>query len=110
MVRPKLQSPLTLQRKRLIELCQSLNFGKIEDLPVREGQPHFDSQTRVIKEVKFCAENGPRGDFANPRFLHKPQIEDLLRQLDELQDAHIDILEIKHGLPFKMEIQASLLS
>jgi hypothetical protein len=81
---------------------QELNFARIENLRVRDGEPVFDPAPRVIREVKFGAENAPRLELAKVNFLLKAQLIDLFHHLDELGNATIELLEIKHGLPFRM--------
>ena len=54
------KASLSPPRRRLIELMQQINFGRIESLLVRNGEPAFDPAPVVIREVKFGGDNGPR--------------------------------------------------
>jgi hypothetical protein len=97
------QSGLSEARRRLVRLMQRLLFGRVEGLVVRRGEPVFDPPPpTVIREHKFGGENGshPKADSAD--FLLKDQVVDLFRQLDAIGDGRIAVLEIKHGLPFRM--------
>jgi len=96
---------LSACRARLLELMQKLNFGRIENLVVRDGQPVLSPPPRVIREIKFGGENGPRPEATIEDFALKAQVVGLLRYLDELQDGVIGVLEIKHGLPFRMAVE-----
>jgi hypothetical protein len=96
------KADLSPARRRLLERMQRLNFGRIERLRVRGGQPVFDPAPAVVREVKFGGENGPRPELARRDFLIKAQLADFFRQLDDLGDGVIDLLEVKHGLPFRM--------
>ncbi len=89
------------QRQRLIELMQRVNFGRLEGLVVRNGDPLFDPPPRVIREIKFGGENGPRPELESEDFVLKAQVVDLLAQLDRLHNGTIDAIEVKHGLPFR---------
>ena len=89
-------------RARLVQLCQQLNFGRIEHLGVCGGEPVFEPPPRVVREVKFGGENGPRPELSWQDFPLKSQVIELLTCLDELSDGTIEVLEIKHGLPFRM--------
>jgi len=89
-------------RQRLVELMQAINFGRIEGLAVLDGDPVLDPPPRVIREVKFGGENGPRPELDAGNFLLKSQVVELFRHFDELGNGTIDVLEIKHGLPFRM--------
>lgn len=68
----------------------------------RAHQPVFDPPPTMIREHKFAAENGPRPELASTDFLLKRQIAELFAFFDERQNGVIDVLEIKHGLPFRM--------
>ena len=96
------KSELPEPRRRLVELMQSLNFGRIEFLPVRDGQPMLDPPPRIVREYKLGAENGPRAELATGNFLLKGQVIDLFRHLAELGTATVEVLEVKNGLPFRM--------
>jgi hypothetical protein len=81
---------------------QDINFGRIENLLIRNGQPTLDSRPRVVREIKLGGENGPRPELGAQDFLLKSQVLEMLAYFDELQNGTIDVLEIKHGLPFRV--------
>ncbi|GIW56682.1 MAG: hypothetical protein KatS3mg082_3086 [Nitrospiraceae bacterium] len=89
-------------RKRLIELMQRINFGRIEGLVIEAGQPQLHPHPRVVREVKFGGENGPRPELGTNDFLLKSQVVELFQRFDQMRDGTIDVIEIKHGLPFRM--------
>ena len=93
---------LSARRMDLLELMQSMNFGRIEGLAVLDGDPVLDRPPRVIREVKFGADNGPRPELDVGNFLLKTQVLELFQHFDHLGDGTIEVLEIKHGLPFRM--------
>lgn len=101
----RLKGALSEPRKRLVELMQHINFGRVEGLVVRNQQPVLDPPPTVIREVKFGAENGPRPELHLDDFTLKSQVVELLDALDDLCDGVIDVLEVKHGLPFRMLIR-----
>jgi hypothetical protein len=96
------KSDLTHSRRRLVELMQSINFGRIEGLPIRGGEPVLDASPRVVREIKIGGENGPRSERAADNFLLKVQVIELLEHLTSLRNGTIEVLEIKHGLPFRL--------
>ena len=95
-------SPL---RKRLLDLMQGINFGRIEDLVVHDGEPVFDPPPRVVRQVKFCGENGPRLERSSTDFALKAQVVELFEQLDQLRNGTVESVEIKHGIPFQMNVE-----
>jgi hypothetical protein len=78
---------LSAARRRLVELMQRLNFGRIEGLAVADGDPVLDPPPHVVAEIKFGGENGPL---------------DLFEHMERLGIGKIEVLEVKHGLPFRM--------
>lgn len=102
---PRSKSDLSPNGSRLVELMQDINFGRIEGLVVEDGQPKFGPRLRVVREVKFGGENGPRPELGANDFLLKQQVIDLFPFFAELQNGVIECLEIKHGLPFRMAVE-----
>lgn len=93
---------LSARRASLLGLMQTINFGRIEGLAVLDGEPVLDPPPRVIREVKFGGDNGPRPELGTANFLLKTQVLELFQHFDRLGDGTIEVLEIKHGLPFRM--------
>lgn len=105
MILPHTKASLPPARRQLLERLQQINFGRVEGLVVRNQQPVLDPPPTVIREVKFGAENGPRPELHVDDFTLKSQVVELLDALDDLCDGVIDVLEVKHGLPFRMLIR-----
>ena len=99
---------LSRPRQQLLALFQLLNFGRIEGLRVVAGEPVLEPRPRIVSEVKFAAENGPRPETGARDFLLKSQLLELFANFDELQNATIDVLEVKHGLPFRMLVSRDI--
>ena len=99
------KSSLSEPQHRLVELMQRINFGRIEGLVVRAGAPVLDPRPRIIREIKFGGENGPRAESAKADFALKAQVRDLLAQLEALGDGVIPCIEIQRGLPFRMTLE-----
>jgi len=102
------KSSLSGPKKHLVELMQRLNFGRIEELIVRGGEPVLDPPPRFVREVKFCAENGPRPEAAKEDFALKAQVRELLDHMEAMGNGVIGHIEVKHGLPFRMILEESI--
>lgn len=105
MLLAKAKSELSAPRAVLIELMQRVNFGRIEDLTIRDGEPLPDPPPRVVRDVKLGGENGPRLESDLDDFALKSQVLDLFARFDSLGNGAIRCLEVKHGLPFRMEVE-----
>lgn len=98
------KASLSLPRARLIESMQKLGFGTIENLVVLDGEPVFNPPPQFIRNVKFGGENGPRPEASLDDFALKERVQDLLNQFESLRNATIRRLEVRYGLPFRMDV------
>ncbi|NQU19764.1 MAG: hypothetical protein HQ567_00665 [Candidatus Nealsonbacteria bacterium] len=103
----KLKSSLTEPHRRLVELMQQVNFGRIENLAVRSGRPVLDPPPRIVREVKFGGQNGARPEASSGNFALKAQVVELLQYIDAMRNGLIEVLEIKHGLPFRIIVEGA---
>jgi hypothetical protein len=96
------KASLSEPRRRLVELMQDLHFGRIEHLIVRAGDPVLEPPPRIVSDITCGGDNGPRPEREATDFPLKQQVRELFRQLDELDEGTIELLEVKHGLPFRL--------
>lgn len=94
-------------RQRLIELLQRINYGLIEGLQVENGDPVFNPPPRVVRDLKLGgnADNSPRPELGRGNFKLKACVIELFDLLDELGDGLIPLIEVKGGLPFRVQVQ-----
>ena len=102
---PVNKSDLSTDQAEFVELMQRLAFGFIERLVVRDGHPVVEAHTRVIRDIKLGASNGPRPELALPDFALKASVQELLDVLAANGNATVRCLEIKHGLPFRIQVE-----
>lgn len=100
------RSALSISRRRLVDLCSRIGFGHIERLLVLNGDPQFDAATLIVTERKLGAEATPTNRSAD--FTLKPTVVDLMHVLDLVGNGSIRCLEVRHGLPFRIEIEGVL--
>lgn len=94
------------QNRRLIRLMQRINFGRISGLHVHSGRPDFSRPYRTIQTVKLNGgENGPRPEADLADFELCREQTALLDALRHVRDgAHVTV-EVRHGVPFLVEIE-----
>jgi len=96
---------LSVNQQQLLELMQRINFGCIEGLTIKNGEPQFDPSPKVVRDIKLGAsENGPRRELTSGDFTLKAQVVDLFSQFESIGEATIKRLDVKHGLPFLMSV------
>jgi hypothetical protein len=96
---------LSNRQRRLVELLQIINFGRIEALHLRGGEPVFEPAPRVVQTLKMGSQNGPREEESLQDFWLKQPVVDLLQAIRDLGDGQILAIEVKHGLPFTVQIE-----
>ena len=105
MKQPIPKSVLSKSQSRLVEILQRLNYGRVEELHVRNGEPVFDPAPRIIQKLKMGGENGPRPEAALQDFLLKHQTIEMLQAIADLGEGKILAIECKNGLCFSLEIE-----
>jgi hypothetical protein len=99
------KSSLNDPQRRLVEMLQNLNWGRIENLCVRGGEPTYEPAPRIIQTVKMGGQNGPRPEADLDEFWLKQPVIDLFQTIADLHEGKILVIEVKHGLPFAVQIE-----
>jgi hypothetical protein len=85
---------------------QKMNYGRIERLLVRGGEPVFNPPPRIVRDVKLgSADNGARPELETADFALKKEHIELFENLRSLGDGTIESIEIKSGLPFRLTVE-----
>jgi len=101
-------SQLSAPERTLVRILQSINFGSIEMLVVRGGEPVFSPEPTVLVEVKLDAERAPRPERDIADFELRTEIIRLLAQIELLGDGSVERIEVRHGIPWRMVIERPL--
>ena len=99
---------LTPAQRRLQEIIQALEFGTIQAIVIRGGQPHYDPTPRIIQSIKLGSHPEPVR-HADGNGTLKKAFSDLLEHLSKLPDCKVDI-EVQHGLPFRLIVERPALN
>ena len=98
------KAALTPARRRLVELMQEVNFGRIERLEVRDWEPVLDPPPGVVRQVVFGKANGANLRRATDSFVLKRKVVELFEFFDREQTLLILELVIDNGLPVRMAV------
>jgi hypothetical protein len=91
---------LSQSRQMLVRLCQSTNFGSVQDLIVEAGEPIFAAPPSIVlQEVKLDSEDPARSEAAQPDFVLCAAFTRLIALLDRIGNGKISKIEIRAGLP-----------
>ena len=104
-MKPPRKSALSPPQAELVGLMQKLDFGIIEGLVIRDGLPVLKPRPSVVRDVKFGAGNGRRSEAGLTDFVLKANVQELMDTFASLGNATVRRLEVKHGLPFRMQVE-----
>jgi hypothetical protein len=99
------KSSLSPGRRRLLEAMQRLNFGRIEGLEIRNGEPVFHPSPRIVQDIKIGGENGSRPELSIDDFALKSAVIELFDHLSRIGDGTLESIEVKYGMPFKLVVE-----
>ena len=98
------KAALSPARKRLVELMQEVNYGRIERLQIRDGDPVFNPPPTVLRQYLFGKENGPNAYRGVDGFALKKKVAELFEIFDREPSLSIQELIIDNGLPVRMTV------
>ena len=102
--RPVSKSDLFATEQSFVVAMQQLQFGRYELIRIERGELVLDPWPTTVRHVKFCGTAG-QPDSAAEDFLLKQQVVALFEYVRAVDDGEIRCLEVRHGIPFSMEIE-----
>lgn len=101
-------SELSSPRRALVRLCQSIDYGQILDLQVRDREPRFNPAPTVLLDIKLDSETGERPEADLADFVLCDEVCRLLDRIDEMDAGRIPRIEVRAGIPRRVLIEARL--
>lgn len=106
MTADRAKGTLSPQRRDLVELMTDVRFGRVEGLVILDGEPVLSPPPRVLRDIRFGRDGGLHpmrgaGDFALRR-----ELVELFAYFDASPALEVEVLEVQHGLPFRMVVAA----
>jgi hypothetical protein len=102
--RPDLTGDLTPTEQRFLAAMRAVGFGRFEYVQIREGEIVLDPWPVAVRDVKFGAEAADERT-ARPDCQLKRQVAEFFEYARDVEAGEIRTLEIRHGLPFSMEVE-----
>ena len=102
------RTSLSPARQRFLALLTETDFGRIERLQIRGGEPLFTAQTRVIRTITFGRETDAKPDRPRGDWELKRSVVELFVHFDKIANGEIIYIDIKAGLPCFMAIEEPL--
>ena len=92
---------------RFVIAMQQIGFGSFESVLIEKGQLVLDPWPTTVRGVKFGSEDRSVPPTPTAEFELKRQVVELLEYVRAVDAGKIRCLEIRHGLPFSMEVELS---
>ncbi len=105
--RPISTRDLLPSERRFLAAMQQLGFGRFEFLQIRDGELVLDPWPTTVRDVKFGTSDPAAVKPFPEEFELKRQAVEFFEYVRSVEAGEIRTLEIKHGLPFSMEIELS---
>ena len=101
--------PVTIQdllpsEVAFVAAMQQLGFGRFEHLQIRGGELVLNPGPVTVRDVKFATPPNT-GKSAEPNSELRPQVAEFFAYVRDVDAGEIRELEVRHGLPFSMEIE-----
>ena len=101
-------SGLSVPRQALVRLCQSVDFGQILGLHIRDREPVFSPPPTVLRDIKLDADCGPRQEAELADFALREEVCRLLERIDQIENGRLDRIEVRAGIPRRVLIETKL--
>jgi hypothetical protein len=101
---PTCTSDLSPSERSFVAALQELGFGHLESIKVRRGELILDPWPTVVQVLKLGAAQAEPSNRPADFDLKKPLVE-FLEYIRGVEDGEVRRLEVRHGLPFSMEIE-----
>jgi len=95
---------LSPARRRLVEMMQEVNFGRIEGLYVRDGEPVLERTPNILRDIVFGKVNAHNPARGKDDFALKEQLVELFDLFDREQSVTVESLVVQNGLPVRMTV------
>jgi hypothetical protein len=89
-----------------VRLCQLVNFGEIQNINLQNGEPVFGSASRILVDLRLDDNEAPRRESTLPDFAVSREVRRLLTEFDRLENGLVTRIEIRAGLPRRIQFEA----
>ena len=104
MTRPASAQDLLPSEVAFVAAMQRLGFGRFEYLQIRGGELELNPWPVAVRDIKFAAAASCARSSDSTSDL-RPQIAEFFEYVRDVDAGEIRELQVRHGLPFSMEIE-----
>ena len=103
--RPKSTRDLSASERRFAEAMHHVGFGRCEFLRIERSELVLDPWPTTVRGVKFGSADTVTHQPPPVDFELKAQVAEFFEYVRSVDSGEIRCLEVRHGLPFSMEIE-----
>jgi hypothetical protein len=103
--RPQFTRDLSPSERRFIDAMNDLGFGRLESLRIEHGELVLDPWPTTVRGVKFGSVGATTRKLVPDDFQLKDQVAEFFEYVRSVDVGEIRCLELRHGLPFCMEVE-----
>ena len=97
---------LSPPRQHLVRLFQSINYGYLQDLEVRDREPILSGRRPIVfVDVRLDSEERPRDELALADFALCAEVYRLMCLLDQVENGKISKIEVRAGIPRRITME-----
>lgn len=101
-------SGLSAPRQALVRLCQSIDFGQILDLQIRNREPVLSPPPSVLLDIRLDDDTGERAESELPDFTLRDEVCRLLDRIGGMESGCVQRIEVRAGIPRRVLIEAKI--
>jgi hypothetical protein len=106
MDRPIRFAQLSSARQSLVRLFQSTNYGWVQNLEVRDGEPVLSGPGPIVFiDVRLDSAESARGELALEDFALCAEVCRLMSLMDQIEDGTISKIEVRAGVPRRITLE-----
>jgi hypothetical protein len=107
-VNPKRLSELSTPQRVLLRLCQSIDYGQILGLHVRDREPVFHPVPKLLLDIRLGSNYRDRSECDLADFALCNEVCRLLDRLRHIETGRIQQIEIRAGIPQRLIVEVAL--
>jgi len=92
----------------VLELMQKINFGRLQDILIRNGEPDLARGVLAVRTIKLDGDNDARRETAIKDYQLRSETVGLIRHLVAMESGLVKKVEIRHGLPVLIEVEQQI--
>jgi len=91
--------------RAFLAVMQRLGFVRFEFVQIHNGELVLDPWPTTVRGIRFGSDSATEPECSNDDFALKRQVAEFFEYVRANNAGEIRCLEVRHGLPFSMEIE-----